>query len=37
MAGLSSVTFEPVPGADHVYTNRTDELWTVVERWLSQL
>jgi pimeloyl-ACP methyl ester carboxylesterase len=34
-AGLSSVTFEPVPGADHVYTNRTNELWAVVERWLT--
>jgi pimeloyl-ACP methyl ester carboxylesterase len=31
---LPNVTFELVPGADHAYTNRTDELWAVVERWL---
>lgn len=33
---LPTVTFELVPGADHAYTNRTDELWAVVERWLTQ-
>ena len=33
---LPNVTFELVPGADHSYTNRTEQLWTVVERWLSQ-
>jgi pimeloyl-ACP methyl ester carboxylesterase len=32
---LPSVTFELIPGADHQYTNRTNELWTVVERWLG--
>jgi pimeloyl-ACP methyl ester carboxylesterase len=33
---LPSVTFELIPGTDHAYTNRTDQLWAVVERWLSQ-
>jgi dienelactone hydrolase len=32
---LPNVTFELIPGADHAYTNRTDQLWTTVERWLS--
>lgn len=31
-----TLTFELVPGADHAYTNRTDQLWAVVERWLTQ-
>jgi pimeloyl-ACP methyl ester carboxylesterase len=33
---LPSVTFELIPGANHSYTDRTDQLWAVVERWLSQ-
>jgi pimeloyl-ACP methyl ester carboxylesterase len=33
---LPNVTFELIPGADHQYTNRNDELWTAVERWLGQ-
>ena len=32
---LPSVTFELIPGADHAYTNRTDQLWSTVERWLT--
>ena len=32
---LPNVTFELIPGADHAYTNRTDQLWAVVEGWLS--
>jgi alpha-beta hydrolase superfamily lysophospholipase len=32
---LPNVTFELIEGADHAYTNRTDRLWTTVERWLS--
>jgi len=34
-SGLPNVTFALIEGADHSYTNRTDQLWTVVERWLS--
>jgi hypothetical protein len=33
--GLPNVTFALIEGADHAYTNRTDQLWTTVERWLS--
>lgn len=33
---LPNVTFELIPGADHAYTNRHDELWAAVERWLGQ-
>jgi pimeloyl-ACP methyl ester carboxylesterase len=33
---LPNVTFELIPGADHSYTNRTDELWAAVERWLTR-
>jgi len=33
---LPNVTFELIPGADHAYTNRNDELWAAVERWLGQ-
>jgi hypothetical protein len=25
-----------VPGADHAYTNRTEQLWAIVERWLTR-
>ncbi len=32
---LPNVTFDLIEGADHAYTNRTDQLWTTVERWLS--
>jgi pimeloyl-ACP methyl ester carboxylesterase len=34
-SGLPNVTFDLIEGADHSYTNRTDRLWTTVERWLS--
>jgi pimeloyl-ACP methyl ester carboxylesterase len=33
---LPNVTFELIPGADHAYTNRTEQLWAAVERWLTQ-
>lgn len=33
---LPNVTFELVPGADHAYANRTDQLWATVERWLTE-
>jgi len=26
--------FELIPGANHSYTDRTDQLWAAVERWL---
>ena len=32
---LPDLTFELIPGADHQYTNRTDQLWAAVERWLT--
>ena len=32
---LPNVTFELIPGADHAYTNRTEQLWAAVERWLT--
>lgn len=33
---LPNVTFELIPGADHAYANRTEQLWAAVERWLQQ-
>jgi alpha-beta hydrolase superfamily lysophospholipase len=30
-----NLTFELIPGADHQYTNRTDQLWAAAERWLA--
>jgi pimeloyl-ACP methyl ester carboxylesterase len=33
--GLPNLSFELIEGADHQYTDRTDQLWATVERWLS--
>ena len=33
---LPNVTFAVIPGANHSYTDRTDQLWTTVEPWLGQ-
>jgi pimeloyl-ACP methyl ester carboxylesterase len=33
---LPNVTFELIPGADHAYTNRTDQLWATVQHWLGR-
>ena len=30
-----NLAFELIPGADHQYTHRTDQLWTAVEHWLT--
>lgn len=30
-----NLTFELISGADHMYTGKTDDLWSVVERWLA--
>src|SRR6266496_2249543 len=32
----SNLSFELIPGADHQYTNRTDQLWAAAERWLAK-
>jgi len=33
---LPNLSFELIPGADHQYTNRTDQLWAAAERWLTR-
>lgn len=32
----SNVQFAAIDGADHAYTNRTSELWSVVKSWLER-
>jgi len=33
---LDNMTFESVPGADHVYTDQRDYLWNVVSQWIAK-
>ena len=32
---LENLTFESIPGADHMYTHQRDYVWGVVSRWLE--
>ena len=32
---LGNLTFESIPGADHMYTHQRDYVWDVVSRWLE--
>ena len=34
---LAGMTFASIPGSDHVYTGRRDEVWRVVSDWLGAI
>lgn len=34
---LENLTFESIPGADHMYTHQRDYVWGVVSRWLEKV
>lgn len=36
-ADMKNFRFEPIPGADHFYTNQRDYVWELVSGWLESL